>query len=69
MSTPRCPNHKVPMSGTDNRRIWICPVSDARFECDVDTAERNKQHKVNLAGAIEEVAGWVIKPGDGTVRG
>lgn len=43
MSRHRCPNHTVEMSKTDNPRIWICPISDARFECDVDMHEGEKK--------------------------
>lgn len=41
MSRPKCPNHTCEMSPTDNRRIWICPISGADFECDVDTQDKN----------------------------
>lgn len=50
MSRPKCPNHLVEMSPTDERRIWICPISDARFECDVDTSE--KERKVDKFGKV-----------------
>lgn len=69
MARPKCPNHKVEMIPTDQRRIWICPISDARFTCNVDTQDANRQRRVNLAGQIEEVESWKITPADGTVGG
>ena len=36
MARPKCPNHTVEMDPTDNPRMWICPISGARFEADVD---------------------------------
>lgn len=40
---PKCPNHHVEMDRTDNPKIWICPISDARFEVDVDQADTKKK--------------------------
>lgn len=34
VGTPKCPNHGCGMNPTDDLRIWICPISDARFEAD-----------------------------------
>lgn len=31
------------MDPTDNTRIWICPVSSARFEAEVDQTEGEVQ--------------------------
>lgn len=39
MSRPKCPNHTVEMNKTDEPRIWICPISGARFEADADEQE------------------------------
>lgn len=69
MGRPKCPNHTVEMIPTDKREIWICPVSDARFTCSVDTKEKNRQRKLTLDGMIQEVENWKITPGDGTVNG
>lgn len=69
MSRPRCPNHHCELTPTDEPRWWICPISDAQFECSVDTAAQNRQRKLNLAGQIEEVESWKIKPGDGSING
>lgn len=33
---PKCPNHTCEMIATNNKRIFICPISSARFECDVE---------------------------------
>lgn len=40
MSSPKCPNHVVSMDKTDERRMWICPISGARFEADGDEAQQ-----------------------------
>lgn len=59
MARPKCPNHGVEMIGTDERRIFICPVSDARFECDVDENAKGGGLRLNTAGQLEH--SWKIK--------
>lgn len=41
--TPKCPNHVVPMQRTNEKRIWICPISGARFEADSEDQENEKK--------------------------
>lgn len=48
MSRPKCPNHTVEMTPTDERRIFICPISDARFECDVE--DQDTEVKIDKFG-------------------
>lgn len=61
MARPKCPNHTVEMTPTDERRIFICPVSDARFECDVEDQEAEvKRDKFG-----KEIIEWIITPLDG----
>jgi transcription elongation factor Elf1 len=59
--TPKCPNHTVPMDKTDQPRMWICPISGARFECDVDIQEGKK--KIDKFG--KPIHDWQIKALDG----
>lgn len=40
MSRPKCPNHTVEMDKSDEPRIYICPISSARFEVDVEDADK-----------------------------
>jgi len=56
MSRPKCPNHTVEMSPTDQPRMWICPVSGAHFEADVDAAQ--KERKVDVFGRPYET--WTV---------
>lgn len=49
---PLCPNHQCELTPTDNPVVWICPMSDARFGCDVDNAE--KTVSINAHGELEE---------------
>lgn len=61
MSRPKCPNHAVEMTATDERRIFICPISDARFMCDVEEAEGEiKNDKFG-----QKLVGWKITSLDG----
>lgn len=69
MSRPKCPNHVVEMDPTDEPRIWICPVSTARFECDVDIQEGERKMKKDKFGKLVPDTEWKITPGDGTVNG
>lgn len=39
MARPKCPNHGCEMQYSGSPRIYICPVSNARFECDADGQE------------------------------
>lgn len=61
MARPKCPNHTVEMTPTDERRIFICPISDARFECDVEEAET--ETKIDKFG--NQMFEWKITPLDG----
>lgn len=45
---PKCPNHTVEMDPTDNPRYWVCPVSSARFEVEVDL--ESEETKLDLWG-------------------
>lgn len=56
MSRPKCPNHGVEMERTEERRIYICPISDAQFEC--DTEDQEGQIKYDKFG--NEIAVWTI---------
>jgi hypothetical protein len=48
MSRPKCPNHAVEMERSDEPRIYICPISDARFECATD--DQSKKTKFDKFG-------------------
>lgn len=64
-SRPRCPNHKCEMNKTDNMRIWICPQSGARFECDVNAGSGKKRQVITAGGQLVEVTDYEMKPLDG----
>jgi hypothetical protein len=40
-SGPRCPNHRVPLTRTNERNIGICPISGCRFEFKADDKEHS----------------------------
>lgn len=61
MSRPKCPNHACEMQATDERRIFICPISGARFECDVE--EQEKDIKFDKYG--KPMVEWKLTPLDG----
>ena len=61
MSRPKCPNHTVEMEKTDERRIWICPISGARFEADSD--EYSADVKYDKFG--NPITEWKLNPLDG----
>ena len=44
MSRPKCPNHQCEMDRSGEPRIWICPVSSARFEADSEDQTREVRH-------------------------
>lgn len=60
MSRPKCPNHGCEMQGTDERRIYICPISGADFECDVEDQQAEKKFDKFGQPKVE----WVIKGDD-----
>lgn len=59
--TPKCPNHLVPMQYSGTPRIYICPVSSARFECD-DELSSAEQKRDKFGRLIKE---FKITPLDG----
>jgi hypothetical protein len=61
MSRPKCPNHTVEMDRSGDPRIWICPVSDARFEVDVDMVSQEK--KIDKFG--NPITTYKVTPLDG----
>ncbi len=63
--TPRCPNHAVPMNRTDDIHIWICPISYARFTCEVD--EMKGEIRLDKFGRPMQT--WAIKQADGGIGG
>lgn len=56
MARPKCPNHGCEMQATDERRIFICPVSDYPFECDV--ADQEGKIKIDKFG--NPMTEWVV---------
>lgn len=60
MSRPKCPNHGCEMQATEERRIYICPVSGYDFECDV--ADKEGQIKFDKFG--KEMVEWIITGDD-----
>lgn len=69
MSRPRCPNHGVEMDPTDNRSMWICPISMARFEAHVDWQDKNQEYQKNKFGKLVPKDEWKITQADGGVGG
>jgi len=67
MSRPKCPNHTVEMDPTGDRRIWICPVSAARFECEADWHDNKKVIKQDINGKTIET--FNVKQTDGGTGG
>lgn len=65
MSSPKCPNHTVSMDRTDNRRLWICPISGALFEADSD--EQKTERKLDKFG--NPITEWTIDQADGGTGG
>lgn len=61
MSLPKCPNHGVSMNKTDERRVWICPISGYRFEADSD--ENEATQKIDKYG--RPIVEWKLKALDG----
>lgn len=61
MSRPKCPNHTVEMDPTDEKRIWICPISGARFEVSID--DQQKEQKKDKYGRLMQE--WKLVPLDG----
>lgn len=61
MSRPKCPNHTVEMDKTDEPRIWICPISGARFEAEADEQRGEVRYDKYGNPMIE----WKLKPLDG----
>lgn len=53
MSRPCCPSSHpgVEMQPTNNKRIWICVISDARFEVEVE--EQGKDMKKDKWGRMK----------------
>lgn len=49
------------MDKTDEPRRWICPVSDARFEVDVDISQK----KVKIDKFGEPITEYTVTPLDG----
>jgi len=50
MARPKCPGHHCEMEPTNNPRIYICPISGWKFECDVD--EQSTRTKLDKFGRI-----------------
>lgn len=65
MSRPKCPNHSCEMQATDERRMFICPISGAFFECDVDT--QDKETKIDKYG--RPMVGYKVTQADGGTGG
>lgn len=65
MSRPKCPNHTCEMIKTDQKRMWICPISGARFEADSDDQTATK--KYDKFG--QPVVDWHIEQADGGTGG
>lgn len=63
MSRPKCPNHHVTMTPTNERTIWICPISGFRFEVDVDSGD--VQRRIKSDGSVEEVHKIIPLDGEG----
>jgi hypothetical protein len=59
--TPKCPNHVVPMQKSDQPRIYICPISGYRFQCDVEE-QASEEKKDKFGNTLKE---FKIKPLDG----
>ena len=57
--TPKCPNHAAPMQHSGTPRIYICPVSDARFECDDESQANKTEQKIDKFG--NKMTEWDIK--------
>jgi hypothetical protein len=62
MSRPKCPNHTVEMDPTDQRRMWICPISGAHFEADADFQDKVKKFD-KFGRPMQE---WKVTQTDGT---
>lgn len=66
MTGPRCPNHLVGLVDCDYKTgQGICPISGCLFGFDADFAEKNKKHRINAMGQIEETADWKVKQVEG----
>ncbi len=65
MSRPKCPNHTVEMDKTDNRKMWVCPISGAVFEADSDEQE-NILKRDKFGNLIHEIK---VTQADGGVGG
>jgi hypothetical protein len=61
---PKCPNHTCEMDPTDEPRIYICPISSAEFEVDVDGSQKKK--KIDKFGA--PMTEFIVTPLDGAEK-
>lgn len=61
MNRPKCPNHGCEMTKTDEKRIYICPISGYRFQVDVEEDESKK--RIDVYG--REIIEFKLTPLDG----
>ncbi len=53
MSSPRCPNHAVPLSKcqvSKGKGVGICPISGWHFSFEVETEENQSEMKIDKFG-------------------
>ena len=62
MGNPKCPNHHVEMDSTNDITQWICPVSGARFEVEVEGKDFVKT-KIKTVNGYMDV--YKMKPVNG----
>lgn len=64
-SGPRCPNHNVPLTRTNERNIGICPISGYRFSFEADdTGQESKIRYDTFGNAVKEEV-YKLTPLDG----
>lgn len=64
-SGPRCPNHLVPLTRTNDKGIGICPVSGYRFRYKADESEKDTKVKYDKFGNTKEEQGYKMISLDG----
>lgn len=65
VTSPKCPNHGVPLIKTNDKGVGICPISSARFAYDADEAEKNAKLKLAAGGKYILEADWKVTHIDG----
>lgn len=62
---PKCPNHLVPLTRTDERGIGICPVSGYTFSYEADEQESDTKVAYDKFGNVIKQQAYKVVALDG----